>query len=326
MHKTVLFPLILCIVSASAQVPTSDKTKIPTQSRIGTESSEFRSKVSTFPGAATDSTKASAQSHFEPQRNQDRGDKKLDSSGKGFPDPLAIVIGVAAFVQAISAAVQVGVMMKSNASMKASNETSRENLELARSALEETKKSANESFAVSEMHAKAARDAAEVSRLVGIASQRAYVTYNQVTNWSHPDVEGTVNWRIIIPWQNIGRTPTKNFRMSVAYDLRDDEWANDHLLEFLDQHEVGSFIPPLGVKEQMFEFSGEDLFLVGTGHKHLYIWGRCVYNDVFTDEPEHLTRFCVKASAMTGDPRYKYGAENQVAIRWEEISRFVTMN
>lgn len=41
---------------------------------------------------------------------------------------------------------------------------------------------------------------------------------------------------------------------------------------------------------------------VKEGKKHLYIWGIAKYRDVFPATLEHITRFCVFAANIAGDP------------------------
>ena len=56
---------------------------------------------------------------------------------------------------------------------------------------------------------------------------------------------------------------------------------------------------------------------VKEGRKFLYIWGTARYRDVFPDTPNRVTKFCVFADAVMGDPMSEWNSDtNQVEIRF----------
>ncbi len=70
-------------------------------------------------------------------------------------------------------------------------------------------------------------------------------------------------------------------------------------------------IPPGGLLSSASrDFWGTDLAAVKEGNKHLYIWGTARYRDIFPDTPERITRFCVVATNVTGDPTAPWDDNN----------------
>jgi hypothetical protein len=62
-------------------------------------------------------------------------------------------------------------------------------------------------------------------------------------------------------------------------------------------------IAPKGqVSSTVIDLFGVDLAAVKKGEKQLYIWGVAWYSDVFPESPEHITKFCVHARNLTGNP------------------------
>jgi hypothetical protein len=62
-------------------------------------------------------------------------------------------------------------------------------------------------------------------------------------------------------------------------------------------------IAPKGVVEsEARDFLGDDLVAVKEGKKHLYVWGIAKYRDVFPGTVGHVTKFCVVATNLAGNP------------------------
>jgi hypothetical protein len=65
-----------------------------------------------------------------------------------------------------------------------------------------------------------------------------------------------------------------------------------------------------------------DLVAVSERRKHLYVWGIARYNDVLPKTQEHLTKFCVYASNLSGDPmRPWHAADNPFEIMFVTYHR-----
>jgi hypothetical protein len=79
---------------------------------------------------------------------------------------------------------------------------------------------------------------------------------------------------------------------------------------------IPSTIPPKGeIESNHFDISGSDLIDIRDGKKYFYIWGVARYRDVFPATIEHVTKFCVVASGVTGDPKKAFDSNtNPVEI------------
>lgn len=53
-------------------------------------------------------------------------------------------------------------------------------------------------------------------------------------------------------------------------------------------------------------YYGDDFNEIKIGKKHLYVWGIALYKSMFEEAGEHITKFCVKATNITGDPTLPY--------------------
>jgi len=153
--------------------------------------------------------------------------------------------------------------------------------------------------------AAATRDSANTAKLSMVDSERAYVHFDGCRWVSHPHTnDGHIFWRIRTKWINSGDTPTRGLRMYAHFDLRDNELSLDYAFT---QDQTKKPIPitlrPHGTLESGgWDINGTDLVAISKREKHLYIWGRAVYRDVFPGTDEHITKFCVVATNLTGDP------------------------
>jgi hypothetical protein len=145
----------------------------------------------------------------------------------------------------------------------------------------------------------------DTSKLAMIASERAYVHNSGFRFFSHPDPQGQTFWRIRPRWSNIGNTPTRDLRLDTHYELRDSELPLDY--PFVPGELVPGTIHPKETVEPIFyNISGTDLLAVMQAKKYLYIWGTARYRDMFPGNKEHVTKFLVVASNITGNPLLPY--------------------
>jgi hypothetical protein len=168
-----------------------------------------------------------------------------------------------------------------------------------------------ESAAAAKVSAEAAKDGAQASwdsadtaKLTMVARDRAYVHYNGCRWISHRrDQNDPVFWRISPAWFNGGNTPPRRLRVYAHYELLDTPLPQDYSFTPAEHQNTPAMLPPKG---QLWSASrdvfGSDLLAVKEGKKHLYIWGTARYPDIFQDTPERITRFCVVATSVTGDP------------------------
>lgn len=157
------------------------------------------------------------------------------------------------------------------------------------------------SIDVSRISADAATDSANTARIAMVTSERAYVHISGFRWFSHPDAQGHVFWRIRPQWTNIGHTPTRDLRLDTHYELRDSELPPGY--PFVPGERVPATIPPNGtIEPRFFNISGTELLAVMQAKRYLYIWGTATYRDIFPGTKEHITKFLVVASNITGNP------------------------
>jgi len=159
--------------------------------------------------------------------------------------------------------------------------------------------------------ANAARDGVIVAKQSMIAENRAYVHYNACTWFSHANhADGRIFWRIRPMWTNRGNTPTRNLNVVVNHALL--EAPIDENFEFIAiRQKIPALIAAHGViGSETFDVFGDDMEAVQLSKKHLYIWGIAWYRDVFPESPEHITKFCVVATNLTGDPKLGWHKDN----------------
>lgn len=153
-------------------------------------------------------------------------------------------------------------------------------------------------------------------------TERAYVVAGGIRYISHPSPTGLF-WRMRPSWINRGATPTRKVRVSVGYELRDDDLPGD--FDF-----VGSLPPRIAtvnlhqdggsIEANPIDYYASDLLLIATGKRRLFVFGQCDYEDVFGRS--HTTRFCVTAINITGDVSMPYTPANNVEIPWAVLDRF----
>ncbi|MBS0240316.1 MAG: hypothetical protein JSR89_18025 [Proteobacteria bacterium] len=188
--------------------------------------------------------------------------------------------------------------------------------------MKESIRIARQSADTATVAANAGREQALVSRTSMVAGDRAYVHYAGC-RWISHTLSGTgeVFWRIHPRWINSGNTPTRGLRVYAHYELRDSPLPADY--SFTRDAEVElqlATIPPKGVIESgPRDFLGTDLVAVQNGTKFLYVWGVAEYRTVFGDPC--VTRFCVQALNLTGNPLQVWNPEQPFDIAFAHVER-----
>lgn len=143
-----------------------------------------------------------------------------------------------------------------------------------------------------------------------VAQLRAYVHHNGMRWVSHTNPDGTIVWRLRPRWNNSGSTPTRHLSVKVGYWLEDALPGDDFVFGFKQaEKSLPAMLSPGGLIEGAhWIVNGKDLRGVKEKKKELLVWGVATYRDVF--EGEHITRFCVHAIAVTGDPEKVWHADN----------------
>jgi hypothetical protein len=150
-----------------------------------------------------------------------------------------------------------------------------------------------------------------------IVSNRAYVNYGGCHWISHPALsDGHIYWQIHPMWTNSGNTPTRRLSVRVHYELRDTPLPVDFGFVVPEVDGAPATIAPkASIGSLPYPINGSDLVAIRDGTKHLYVWGVARYWDVFQGTPRYVTKFCVEASDITGDPlKAWHDVENRVGI------------
>jgi hypothetical protein len=157
----------------------------------------------------------------------------------------------------------------------------------------------------------AAKDSADIAKLTMIARDRAYVHHDGFRWISHlSERTGRYFWRVHPRWINSGNTPTRNLAVHVDYDLRDDLLPDNFVFSYV-RGGIPAMIPPHGIIESQFrDIPADELILIKGGQKFSYVWGTVTYRDVFHDTPDRITRFCVVAIDVTGEPDREWHAQD----------------
>jgi hypothetical protein len=152
--------------------------------------------------------------------------------------------------------------------------------------------------------AKATMESVNIAKLSMVSGDRAYVYFNGCRWISHRENDtGPVFWRLRPLWINSGNTPTRKLRIYAHYELLDAPLrANYQFIPCEDVCRPAMMSPKGQVESGSRDFYGDDLLAVKEGRKFLYVWGIARYRDVFPDTSQHVTKFCVFATNVSGNP------------------------
>lgn len=170
----------------------------------------------------------------------------------------------------------------------------------------------------------AAIDTINVTRDLGIVSARAYVHYDSIRWISHRNiVTGQLVWRLRPAWKNTGATPTRSLRIFAGYPVRSEPLPTNFEFSEPPDSAIPTLIEPGGrIESGFYDLLAEDLLAVQRGEKYLYVWGVAVYRDIFPNTPKRVTRFCLFATNVMGNPMNEWNAEtNQVDINFSHYER-----
>lgn len=151
----------------------------------------------------------------------------------------------------------------------------------------------------------AAKSSADTAKLAMIVGSRAYVHHSGMRWISHKNaVDGRIFWRLRPSWINQGATPTRSLHVFIHYEFRDNPLPEDYQFNIPDDIESipTTIAPKSKIESAYFDIFGEDLAAVSKQKKYLYIWGVAKYRDVFPGTDEYITKFCIQAAAVMGDP------------------------
>jgi hypothetical protein len=162
--------------------------------------------------------------------------------------------------------------------------------------------------------AESAKKSAEIAERALIAGQRAFISVVFEPYASkNIETDRITAWNFTPVWQNSGNTPTKEMHNHINIRIFDgplprdwdfpDSWpANTPVA---DRRPTPLGAPPKGtVRGQSVGISVDQMRDIVSGSKQLYMWGWAIYNDVFPNTVQHVTRFAVQIVAG-GDPTDK---------------------
>jgi hypothetical protein len=161
----------------------------------------------------------------------------------------------------------------------------------------------NKTYMEAEKQTKAARDSM-------VTSQKAFVFFSMAINGiADTNQDGRITaWRMSVPIQNSGNTPTKNLSIAGRVFLNgvlgkapipysDGAGLDDRPALFLPPHLPGNETIPATVGA---------IRITQIRTRPIYFYGWAKYSDVFdvTDKtPVHVTMYCFQMNSYTGDPQ-----------------------
>ena len=172
----------------------------------------------------------------------------------------------------------------------------------------------------------AATDSANTAKRALVDSERAYVHYTGAKWISHRKgtSDGELFWRIRPWWTNTGNTPTRSLGIVIRYFITDQPLPDGYdFAAGIAEPVTPCTIHPRGFIESHFhDIDGLFLQTIKDGSAFLYIFGIATYRDVFPNTPQRITKFCVQATNITGDPCSPWHAENnRLDIMFAHVGR-----
>lgn len=165
-----------------------------------------------------------------------------------------------------------------------------------------------------------------ISRESLVSVQRAFVFPKDPSAGALRDAKGNIvllSFRIV--WENSGSTPTKDLTINInssAFDaLPKGDMFPDHPSRLDTPLIIG---PKATVYSDPAVMQGDDLKAVRDGKKIMFVWGRAIYKDLFSNTKVHRTRFVYriiwdgKAKAFTISLHDKFNCADEECDRQEQ--------
>lgn len=171
-------------------------------------------------------------------------------------------------------------------------------------------------FVLTRRATEAATEATQIAETGMIAGNRAYVHFSGCRYISHTAKDGQIFWRVRPLWRNHGNTPTRDLRVYVGYYLENMPIPDDYdFSPKIPGEWPKAIIPPHDtIVSYTYDVWGRDLAAVLRGEMHFYVWGIAYYRDVYPGTEEHVTKFCLRAANISGDPEKFWDANLPVEI------------
>lgn len=157
----------------------------------------------------------------------------------------------------------------------------------------------------------------------GIAQNRPYIQVMPTGAKSHWDEsnENNILWKIQVLIHNSGATPATRVSVRTCWRLVDRDVLMDRIPDEVAALKSyvrgGQSISHLSVK-----IAGEDLDLVRSGQKNLFIFSEVEYGTSLDPKARYITRNSGQAVDITGDPTKYWDDENPVTIDWVSIPSY----
>lgn len=131
---------------------------------------------------------------------------------------------------------------------------------------------------------------------------RAYLSVGQIVVIKVRD-KSPAEWQLAVFWVNTGNTPAQNVRMWISVVTRTALLpALFNFNSFESETRPGGFIPPRGTIRSRADqvFTDNDLIEIRDERAFMYLTGAIMYDDIFTETPKRMTRFCQRIT-FSGD-------------------------
>jgi len=108
--------------------------------------------------------------------------------------------------------------------------------------------------------------------------------------------DGKEGYQVMTVFENSGSTPARDVKISYGDDKFKKELSDDFNFPYEKTNEVFEVLGPKSTTRRMYALPKRTLDEVLLRKKHIYIWAKVEYRDVFTKprKPSHFTKFFKK--------------------------------
>jgi hypothetical protein len=136
-------------------------------------------------------------------------------------------------------------------------------------------------------------------------TERAFVFLKEirVDKIVDPTRSRVLQFRFLPQWENSGTTPTKKLHSHVNWYCQPTTLTKGFWFLPIGDLTPHEYVlgPKVIIGSVTLDVPIEYLRNVRYDEAHLYFYGWAIYRDIFSDTPEHRTRFCYKLVVMSGD-------------------------
>jgi hypothetical protein len=170
---------------------------------------------------------------------------------------------------------------------------------------------------------RAAQDAVDVTRSMGEAQLRAYISFGGLRMISHRE-DGSLDkifWRLHFSIKNTGATPARDVKVKRHFDI----------VRKIDKSpqippEAQTAIVPIGIGETVgigtFDVTGQDFGAIKRGEKKFYFLCEVNYRNAINPNSSHTFRMGTYSDTITGDPEKYWDPDDPVEVRLPHLASF----